>query len=187
MEHDSALPAGTVIDSSLRKVRDGAAYVGIIGARYGNIPDSAEHNPERLSLTELEFREARELGRPVLLFVMGPDHDVKQRDVESDPAKKRKLDAFREDAKRSTADSQVHRVYKVFNSLSEFEVAATQSVAELRRFLDAQAAAADRPPAPSPHPSGPTVTVSPRRRRCTPSRGTSGLTRSWDAPRNWRR
>ena len=41
MEHDSALPAGTVIDSSLQKVRDGAAYVGIIGAKYGNIPDSA--------------------------------------------------------------------------------------------------------------------------------------------------
>lgn len=82
MEHDSALPTGTVIDSSLQKVRDSAAYVGIIGARYGNIPDSAEHNPEGLSLTELEFREARTLGRPVLLFIMGPDHDVKQRDVE---------------------------------------------------------------------------------------------------------
>ena len=125
MEHDSAQPAGTVIDSSLQKVRDGAAYVGIIGARYGEIPDSAERNPEGLSLTELEFREARELGRPVLLFIMGPEHDVKQRDVESDPEKKRKLDAFREDAKRATTGSPVHRVYKVFNSLGEFEVAAT--------------------------------------------------------------
>ena len=66
--------------------------------------------------------------------------------VEQDPEKKRKLEAFREDAKRSSADSRVHRVYKVFNSLSEFEVAATQAVAELRRFLDAQAAPADRPP-----------------------------------------
>jgi hypothetical protein len=72
MEHDSALPAGTVIDSSLQKVRDAAAYLGIIGARYGNIPDSAEHNPERFSLTELEFREARALARPVLPFIMGP-------------------------------------------------------------------------------------------------------------------
>ena len=146
MEQDSALPAGTVIDASLQKVRDGAAYVGIIGAQYGNIPDSAEHNPERLSLTELEFREARELGRPVLLFIMGPDHDVKQRDVESDPEKKGKLNAFREDAMRAVVGSRVHRVYNVFNSLSEFEVAATQAVAELRRFLDALAAG---------HPSAP--------------------------------
>jgi hypothetical protein len=145
MEHDSALPTGTVIDSSLQKVHDGAAYVGIIGARYGNIPDSAEYNPEGLSLTELEFREARDLGRPILLFIMGPDHDVKQRDVEQDPEKKHKLEAFREEAKRSSVGSRVHRVYKVFNSLSEFEVAATQSVAELRRFLDAQATPADWP------------------------------------------
>ena len=149
MEQDSALPAGTVIDSSLQKVRDASAYVGIIGARYGNIPDSAEHNPEHLSLTELEFREARRLGRPVLLFIMGPDHDVKQRDVELDPEKKRKLEAFREEAKRAGAGSRVHRVYKVFNSLGEFEVAATQSVAELRRYLDAQAAAAGQERAPA--------------------------------------
>jgi Domain of unknown function (DUF4062) len=145
MEHDSALPTGTVIDSSLQKVRDGAAYVGIIGARYGSIPDSAEDNPDGLSLTELEFREARRLGRPVLLFIMGPEHEVKQRDVEQDLEKRRKLESFREEAKRSSADSRVHRVYKVFNSLNEFEVAATQSVAELRRFLDAQAAPAARP------------------------------------------
>ena len=145
MEQDSALPAGTVIDSSLQKVRDGAAYIGIIGFRYGNIPDSAERNPERLSLTELEFREARELGRPVLLFIMGPDHDVKARDVELDPERKRKLDAFREDAKRAVSGAQVHRVYKVFNSLREFEVTAAQAIAELRRLLDAQATAADHP------------------------------------------
>jgi hypothetical protein len=149
MEHDSALPTGTVIDSSLQKVRDGAAYVGIIGARYGNTPKSAEYNPEGLSLTELEFREARSLGRPVLLFIMGPEHEVKQRDVEWDPEKRRKLEAFREEAKKSSAGSQVHRVYKMFNSLNEFEVAATQSVAELRRFLDAQAAPADQPLAPA--------------------------------------
>ena len=149
MEQDSALPAGTVIDSSLQKVRDGSAYVGIIGVRYGNIPDSAEHNPERLSLTQLEFREAHRLGRPVLLFIMGPDHDVKQRDVELDPEKIRKLEAFREEAKRAAAGSPVHRVYKVFNSLGEFEVAATQSVAELRRYLEAQVAAVGQEQAPA--------------------------------------
>src|SRR5579875_3247218 len=162
MEHDSALPAGTVIDSSLQKVRDAAAYVGIIGSRYGNVPDSPEHNPDGLSLTELEFREASALGRPVLLFIMGPEHDVKQRDVETDPEKKRKLDAFREYAKRPSAGSSVHRVYKVFNSLGEFEVAATQSVAALRRLLDSQATAAGQPPAqPAPGPAASDVIPTP--------------------------
>lgn len=138
MEHDAALPDGTVIDSSLRKVRDAAAYIGIIGHAYGNIPDSAESNPDHLSLTEMEFREARRLGRPMLIFIMGADHDVKLGDVERDLEKVRKLEAFREDAKRVTSESNVHRVYQEFNSLSEFSVAAVQSVAELRRLLDLQ-------------------------------------------------
>jgi len=142
MEQDAALPGGTVIDSSLLKVRDAAAYIGVIGFRYGQIPDSAEGNPERLSLTELEFREARRLGRPMLIFIMGPEHDVKLGAVEQDPEKFRKLEAFRDEAKRATAGSRVERVYKEFNSLREFEVAAMQSVAELRRSLDQQHQAA---------------------------------------------
>src|SRR4051794_20870038 len=71
MEPDSALPAGTVIDSSLRKVRDAAAYVGIISRRYGQVPEDPSLNERELSLTELEFREARRLGRPILVFIMG--------------------------------------------------------------------------------------------------------------------
>lgn len=63
MERDAALPAGTVVDASLGKVCDAAAYVGVIGHSYGQIPDT-DLNPERLSLTELEFREAR---RPMAL------------------------------------------------------------------------------------------------------------------------
>lgn len=149
MEQDAARPDGTVIDSSLKKVRDAAAYIGVISHTYGQIPDSAESNPERLSLTELEFREARRLGRPALIFIMGENHQVRLGEVERDPEKIGKLEAFREDVKRVTADSRVHRVYKEFNSLTEFEVAAAQSVAELRRLLDERhrPAPADLPPA----------------------------------------
>lgn len=150
MEQDAALPGGTVIDSSLRKVRDAAAYIGVIGFRYGQIPDSAEANPERLSLTELEFREARRLGRPMLIFIMGLDHDVKLGAVEQDPESRRKFDAFREEVKRASASSDVHRVYKEFNSLGEFEVAATQSLAELRLLLNEQLQAS---PAKVPEPT----------------------------------
>ena len=136
MEYDAALPDDDVISSSLRMVRESAAYIVIIGTRYGNVPDSPDQNPDGWSLTELEFREARKIGLPILLFIMGAEHDVKERDVELDPGKRRKLEAFREEAKSSVAGSRVHRVYSVFNSLNDFEVAATQSVAELRRLLD---------------------------------------------------
>ena len=138
MEHDAARPDGTVVDSSLQKVRDAAAYIGVISHKYGQVPDSADSNLDGFSLTELEFREARRLGRPMLIFIMGDDHDVKPNAVERDPDKIRKLEAFRDEVKRAAADSRLHRVYATFNSLGEFKVAAERSVAELRRFLDGQ-------------------------------------------------
>jgi tetratricopeptide (TPR) repeat protein len=147
MEYDGALPTGTVIDSSLEKVRRSAAYIGVIGRRYGNVPGAPEDNagqgldacnPEGLSLTHLEFREARMLGRPILLFVMGDQHALRESDVELDPGKRAKLQRFREEAKRASADSTVQRVYAVFNSLGGFKDVAGSSVAALRRLLDAQ-------------------------------------------------
>jgi Domain of unknown function (DUF4062) len=138
MEQDAALPAGTVIDSSLAKVRAAAAYVGVISRRYGQVPEDDEWNPQRLSLTELEFREARRLDRPTLIFIMSSRHTLVEAAVELDPERRSKLEALREEVKRASEGSTVHRVYKEFNSLQDFEVAATQAVAELRRLLDEQ-------------------------------------------------
>jgi hypothetical protein len=143
MEQDAALPAGTVIDSSLTKVRDAAAYVGVISRRYGQVPEDDKLNPERLSLTQLEFREAQRLGRPILIFIMSKQHPVVEDAVELDPDKRSKLEAFREEVKRASEGSAVHRVYEEFDSLQEFEVAATQSVAELHRLLDERSEPAD--------------------------------------------
>ncbi len=164
MEQDAALPDGTVIDSSLRKVRAASAYIGVISHKYGQVTESAESNPSGYSLTELEFREARRPGRPMLIFIMGEDHAVKRADVEQDPEKLRKLEAFREEVKRAAADSPVQRVYKEFNSPHEFEVAATQSVAELRRLLDRQRAAApaEQPDGADGIPAPPALYAEPR-------------------------
>ncbi|GAB2812909.1 DUF4062 domain-containing protein [Lentzea nigeriaca] len=157
MEQDAALPAGTVVEASLSKVRHAAAYVGVISHRYGQVPECHE-NPDRLSLTELEFREARRLGLPILVFIMGPAHPVVAGAVEVDPDKRRKLEAFREEAKRASAGGSVHRVYRVFNDLADFSAAATQSVAELRWHLTSAPAQdvdldVPAPPALYAHPS----------------------------------
>jgi hypothetical protein len=69
---------------------------------------------------------------------MSSEHDVKRSAVEVDPVKIRKLDEFREEVKRALEGSRVHRVYKEFDSLQDFEVGATRSVAVLRRLLDEQ-------------------------------------------------
>jgi hypothetical protein len=142
MEHDSARPGPDVIDSSLQKVRDGAAYVGIISRRYGQVPPCPRRNPENRSITELEFDEAQRLGRPILLFLMGDAHPVREADVELDLENRKKLQAFRERAKQMGPDAPVHRVYDTFNSLEQFKEKAARAVAELEDYLQAQAAAA---------------------------------------------
>lgn len=151
MENVSAKPDGDVVDSSLQMVQDASAYVGVISRKYGQIPECPERNPDGLSLTQLEFNEARRLGRPVLLFIMGDDHLVKASDVETDPEKIKKLEAFREDAKHPRSDSSVHRVYRTFNNLHEFGLAATQAIATLRRHLQ-DAAPPTRPGKGGPDP-----------------------------------
>jgi hypothetical protein len=149
MENDSAKPDVDIIDSSLRMVRDASAYIGVISRKYGQTPECIKRNPGKLSITELEFNEAQRLGRPVLLFIMGNRHPLIEADVESNAAKRRKLNAFRERAKQMTPDSPVHRVYATFDSLEEFSKQAIHAVADLRRYLDAA------PPLPAPTASDP--------------------------------
>jgi tetratricopeptide (TPR) repeat protein len=144
LENDSAEPDVDIIDSSLRMVRDASAYVGVISRKYGQTPECPIRNPGKLSITELEFNEAERLGRPILLFIMGPKHPLCEADVEIDAGNREKLNAFRERARRMRPDSPVHRVYATFDSLEEFTSKAIRAVANLRRYLDTAA-----PPAPT--------------------------------------
>ncbi|MVM31465.1 DUF4062 domain-containing protein [Spirosoma sp. HMF4905] len=140
MENDAA-KFMDVIDSSLQMVRDGSAYVGIISKKYGQIPPDPIRNPDNLSITELEFNEALERGRPILLFIMSRDHLVHEDDIEPDPGKKEQLKAFIERAKKMGADSKVHRVYAEFDSLDKFKEKIGPSIASIRRYLDEHAKA----------------------------------------------
>lgn len=136
MEHSAAQAETDVIDTSLRMVRDAAAYIGVISLKYGQTPFDSVRNPNRLSITELEFNEALRLGRPIILFIMGPDHLVKQADIEADPEKRRKLDQFRERAKLMREGSEVQRIYELFDGLEQFAEAAAIAIGNLARFLE---------------------------------------------------
>jgi tetratricopeptide (TPR) repeat protein len=153
MEHSGAQAEADVIDTSLQMVRDAVAYIGVISFKYGQSPFDAVRNPDRLSITELEFNEARRLGRPIVLFIMGDEHAVKKADVESEPDKRKKLDDFRERAKLVRSDGEVQRVYETFNDLEEFSQAAAIAIGNLVRRLDrlepperAESEKADRKP-----------------------------------------
>src|SRR5581483_1382846 len=52
----------------LEDVRGCDLYVGIFAFHYGSVPD--EGNPGKLSITELEYRQAVEADMPCLLFLL---------------------------------------------------------------------------------------------------------------------
>jgi len=136
MERSGARADVDVIESSLNMVRDSVAYVGVISLKYGQTPVDPVRNPDQLSITELEFNEALRLGRPILLFIMSDDHPVKKADIESDPERLKKLNAFRERAKQMRRDSEVQRVYEVFDSLEAVFDGCGDRYRNLVRYLE---------------------------------------------------
>ena len=56
----------TPTELSLRKVAESTVYVGVFAHRYGTVPEGAT-----LSITEQEYRKAREEGIPVLIYLSG--------------------------------------------------------------------------------------------------------------------
>ncbi len=136
MEYDGARADANVIESSLKMVRDSVGYICVISLKYGQTPFDPGENPDRLSITELEFNEATRLGRPIVLFVMDDKHLIRKADIESDPAKLEQLDAFRERAKRLGDRSEVERVYEMFETLDQFSTAAAIAVGRLIQHLE---------------------------------------------------
>ena len=57
------------LDKCLADIDKCNIYIGIFAWRYGYIPP-AEYNPEEKSVTELEFRHAKEKGKECLLFLL---------------------------------------------------------------------------------------------------------------------
>jgi hypothetical protein len=145
MEYNGAGADADVIEASLRFVRDSAAYVALIGHKYGQTPRDPTRNPDLLSITELEFNEARRLGRPILLFMMSDDHAVRKADVEQDPDKLTKLNAFREQAKRTDPVSEATRIYESFASKEELAKNAAIAIGRLAQFLKESSPTSPRP------------------------------------------
>jgi tetratricopeptide (TPR) repeat protein len=129
MEDYVPIPEDDIISSSLNMVRKGRAYICLISHRYGDIPECSTRNPFGYSATQLEFEEAQRLGLPTLVFVMGDHHPITKNDVETDPEKLNKLEAFKERAKAG-------RIYSTFENLDAFTSKAIHSVASLKHAIN---------------------------------------------------
>jgi len=129
MEGDSALPEG-LIEASLNKVKVSDAYVGIVGYRYGQIPESAQENPKKLSITELEYEEAERRKLPICMFIMSDKHPVPRGALGSSTAEEeKKLEAFRKRVMGKHISAE-------FDSIDDLKTKALQSLGVLRERLD---------------------------------------------------
>ena len=79
MEHLTALDA-TAVETSLRMVEDADVDVGIFAHRYGTIPKGHD-----VSITEMEYDRAVELGRRRLVFFAHKEHPFIAADFETGP------------------------------------------------------------------------------------------------------
>lgn len=132
MENDSALPDHDLISASLAKVDEADGYVGLISYRYGQTPEDAKRNPDRLSLTELEFRRAIEREIPICMFIMHDEHLVPRSAVGvEDDAARVKLEEFVALAKKD-------RIYAEFKSVDDLKAKVAQSLGKLREAIDKQ-------------------------------------------------
>lgn len=57
------------VDKCLKDVEKADIYVGLFAFRFGYIPPSEHSNPQGLSITELELRQAQRLKKPCLTFL----------------------------------------------------------------------------------------------------------------------
>lgn len=65
-------------------------YVLVIGGKYGSIDPATD-----LSYTEMEYEFAESIGKPIMAFLHGEPGQLKGDQIELEPGKRRKLDAFR--------------------------------------------------------------------------------------------
>ena len=94
MEHGTAESDSDAIIYSLKKVEECKIYIGIIGRRYGYIPNDLERNPDKLSITEMEYRHAKKLNKLVLIFLPDKTHVFSGEQIDEDPGpitKRKKL------------------------------------------------------------------------------------------------
>jgi hypothetical protein len=69
-------------DACLSEIEDCDLFVGIYAHRYGHVPNQAN-----ISITEAEFRHAKQLDKPIFCFVVEAKHPWPPDMIESEPGK----------------------------------------------------------------------------------------------------
>src|ERR1051325_3169325 len=114
MEHLTATDANA-LEISLAIADRADMYIGIIGFRYGYVPDGKD-----ISVTEAEYNRALELNIPRLIFLMSDKHPVMPGDVETGDGAE-KLKKFKERLQKD-------RVVAFFDSADDLKAKVLQAL-----------------------------------------------------------
>jgi len=122
----SYLPSSDTVRASCLDDVDGCdLYVLILGDRYGSVPE--DHNPEGLSITQLEFRRARQSGIPRIALLRPSDPGAGLSSGE-DPEQAALAAAFRAEVTRAVRPAEFRDLHGLIQGLS------TGIVAELDKL-----------------------------------------------------
>ena len=100
-----------------RAISESDYYFVIIGGKYGSV------DADGTSFTEKEYGYASQAGKPIAAFLHGSPGEIASKYSESDPEKLKKLDAFRDKAKKrlckfwSTREELIAGVLHSFHSM----------------------------------------------------------------------
>ena len=114
MEHLTATDANA-LEISLAIADRADVYIGIIGFRYGYVPDG-----KVISVTEAEYNRALELNTPRLIFLMSDKHPLLPADVETGDGAE-KLKKFKERLQKD-------RVVSFFDSADDLKAKVIQAL-----------------------------------------------------------
>lgn len=105
----------------IKKVIDESDYyIVIVAGRYGSVSKDTG-----LSFTEMEYRYAVERGKPIVGFLVEDPSRIPQKDCEQQPARIKKLEAFRELVRG--------RLCKFYSSPTDLGAKVSRSITQLKK------------------------------------------------------
>lgn len=113
--HSYVADGETVRDSCLADIARCDLYLLILGHRYGYVPE--RDNPEGLSITQIEFRRAGELGLPRIALLRTSVPDIQLTDL-LDPARNQRLQAFQSEVRQSVRPAEFKDEAELISTLS---------------------------------------------------------------------
>jgi len=115
VKHSYVADSESVTVSCLEDVKASDIYVLILGFRYGFVPPT--DNPDCLSITQLEFRQAGSLGIPRVALLSKGVTDMKLTDYEN-PERREHLEAFRDEVRDAIRGAEFTDITSLIEELS---------------------------------------------------------------------